>query len=171
MSEVPSTEPTIRQDSTVPAPTVISDKPSTTTTTTTDDIQAAYAVAEARYVAANPRSLAAHETATASLPGGNTRSVLHWAPYPLCIDYAQGYSLRDADGHEYVDLVGEYSAGLYGHSHPLLLKAITDTAQRGLSYGGPHAAEARLAKLIRERFNSVERVRFTNSGTEANLSE
>ncbi|TGJ84500.1 hypothetical protein E0Z10_g4271 [Xylaria hypoxylon] len=135
----------------------------------TDRIQTAYSEAEARYVAANSASRAAHETATASLPGGNTRSVLHWEPYPLYIISAEGYTLRDADGHTYVDLLGEYSAGIYGHSHPVLLAAITETAQRGLSYGGPHAAEARLAMLIKDRFRSIERVRFTNSGTEANL--
>ncbi|KAI0457786.1 class III aminotransferase [Xylaria acuta] len=136
---------------------------------TTDRIQAAYIEAEVRYVAANPASRAAHDAATASLPGGNTRSVLHWEPYPLCISSAAGYTLRDADGHAYVDLLGEYSAGLYGHSHPVLQAAITETVQRGLSYGGPHAAEARLAALIKDRFRSIEHARFTNSGTEANL--
>ncbi|KAI0429865.1 class III aminotransferase [Xylaria sp. FL1042] len=135
----------------------------------TDAIQAAYAEAEARYTAANPASRAAHEAATASLPGGNTRSVLHWEPYPLCISSAEGHRLRDADGHAYVDLLGEYSAGLYGHSHPALLGAITETLQRGLGYGGPHAAEARLAALVKERFRGIQRIRFTNSGTEANL--
>ncbi|RYC56130.1 hypothetical protein CHU98_g10077, partial [Xylaria longipes] len=135
----------------------------------TDPIQAAYTEAEVRYVAANQASRAAHDAATASLPGGNTRSVLHWEPYPLCISSAARYTLRDADGHAYVDLLGEYSAGLYGHSHPVLQAAITETVQRGLSYGGPHAAEARLAALIKERFRSIEHVRFTNSGTEANL--
>ncbi|KAI8624255.1 class III aminotransferase [Xylariaceae sp. FL1651] len=137
--------------------------------TATDRIQTAYDAAEARYAAANPLSRAAHEAATASLPGGNTRSVLHWAPYPLSIASAAGYTLRDADGHAYVDLLGEYSAGVYGHSHPALLAAITAALQHGLSYGGPHAAEARLAGLIRDRFESVDLVRFTNSGTEANL--
>ncbi|KAI1119410.1 class III aminotransferase [Nemania sp. NC0429] len=138
--------------------------------TATDRIESAYAEAERRYVATNPASREAHETAAASLPGGNTRSVLHWGPYPLCISSAEGYTLRDADGHAYVDLLGEYSAGLYGHSHPALLAAMAETARRGLSYGGPHAAEARLAALVLERFRgSVERVRFTNSGTEANL--
>ncbi|KAI1756950.1 class III aminotransferase [Xylaria castorea] len=136
---------------------------------TTDRIQAAYTEAEVRYVAINPASRAAHEAATASLPGGNTRSVLHWEPYPLWISSAAGYTLHDADGHEYVDLLSEYSAGLYGHSHPVLQAAIAETVQRGLSYGGPHAAEARLAALIKERFSSIEHIRFTNSGTEANL--
>ncbi|KAH8163577.1 hypothetical protein CIB48_g4662 [Xylaria polymorpha] len=137
--------------------------------TTSDLIQAAYTEAEVRYITANPVSRAAHDAATANLPGGNTRSVLHWEPYPLCISSAAGYTLRDADGHAYVDLLGEYSAGLYGHSHPVLQAAITETVQRGLSYGGPHAAETRLAALIKDRFRSIEHIRFTNSGTEANL--
>ncbi|KAI1348194.1 class III aminotransferase [Xylaria sp. FL0043] len=135
----------------------------------TDSIQAAYIEAERRYVAANPASRAAHETATTSLPGGNTRSVLHWEPYPLCIGSAEGYTVRDADGHAYVDLLGEYSAGLYGHSHPVIMNAIAETLRRGLGYGGPHVAEARLAARIRERFRSMRSVRFANSGTEANL--
>lgn len=134
-----------------------------------DPIQAAYAEAEARYKATSPASRAAHEAATASLPGGNTRSVLHWEPYPLCISSAAGYTLRDADGNTYTDLLGEYSAAIYGHSHPVILAAIEETVRRGLSYGGPHAAEAKLAGIIRDRFPSMERLRFTNSGTEANL--
>ncbi|KAI1365649.1 class III aminotransferase [Xylaria arbuscula] len=136
---------------------------------TNSSIQTAYAEAEARYSAANPGSRAAHDAATESLPGGNTRSVLHWAPYPLCISAAEGYTLDDVDGHGYVDLLGEYSAGIYGHSNPVLLDAIAETAGRGMSFGGPHAAEARLARLIKERFRSIEHIRFTNSGTEANL--
>ncbi|KAI1434533.1 class III aminotransferase [Xylaria sp. CBS 124048] len=132
-------------------------------------IENAYAEAEARYIAANPLSREAYEKATSSLPGGNTRSVLHWAPYPLCIDSAEGYTLRDVDGHAYVDLLGEFSAGLYGHSDPSLLAALAETARGGLSYGGPHTAEARLAALVTDRFPGVESVRFTNSGTEANL--
>ncbi|KAI2635398.1 class III aminotransferase [Xylaria nigripes] len=135
----------------------------------TDRIGNAYVQAEARYEAANPLSRVAHETAVSSLPGGNTRSVLYWAPYPLCISSADGYMLCDADGHTYVDLLGDYSAGLYGHSNPVLLAAITETVQQGLSYGGPHAGEAQLATLIKVRFPSIRRIRFTNSGTEANL--
>ncbi|KAI0203776.1 class III aminotransferase [Astrocystis sublimbata] len=135
----------------------------------TSCIQAAYNEAEARYISTNLASRTAHEAATTSLPGGNTRSVLHWTPYPLCISSAAGHKLRDVDGHDYVDLLGEYSAGLYGHSNAVLQDVMMETVRRGLSYGGPHAGEEKLAKLIRERFNSIEHVRFTNSGTEANL--
>ncbi|KAI1264210.1 class III aminotransferase [Xylariaceae sp. FL1019] len=134
-----------------------------------DRIHASYVAVEERYIAANPASRIAHETATTSLPGGNTRSILHWAPYPLYITSADGYTLHDADGHDYVDLLGEFSAGIYGHSHPVIISAITSTLQRGISYGGPHAAEARLARLVQERFASIEQLRFTNSGTEATM--
>ncbi|KAI0160418.1 class III aminotransferase [Xylariaceae sp. FL1272] len=134
-----------------------------------DRIHASYVAAVERYIAANPASRAAHETATTSLPGGNTRSVLHWAPYPVYITSAGGYTLHDADGHEYVDLLGEFSAGIYGHSHPAIISAITSTLERGISYGGPHVAEARLAELVQERFTAIEHLRFTNSGTEATM--
>lgn len=73
------------------------------------------------------------------------------------------------DGHEYVDLLGEYTAGLYGHSEALIVKAISEAAKRGLNYGGQHEDEAKLAALIKERFPSIDLLRFTNSGTEATL--
>lgn len=68
----------------------------------------------------------------------------------------------------YVDLVGEMTAGLFGHTQPVLLRAIEMTARGvGLSLGAVSAAEARYARLLCARFG-LERVRFTNSGTEAN---
>ena len=75
----------------------------------------------------------------------------------------------DVDGHEYVDLLGEYSAGLYGHSHPLVVKAMTTALNEGISRGAHTRYEVELAQAVCERFASIERVRFTNSGTEANL--
>ena len=71
--------------------------------------------------------------------------------------------------NRYVDLVGEMTAGLFGHSRPELVTAISETATRvGLSLGATTAAEARLARLLCDRFG-LGHVRFTNSGTEANL--
>ncbi|KAI1324163.1 class III aminotransferase [Xylariaceae sp. FL0255] len=135
-----------------------------------DPIQAAYTKAEAQYIAANPLSHAAYAEAGRNMPGGNTRSVLYWAPFPVSVTSAEGYALHDADSHHYVDLLGEFSAGLYGHSDAVLQEAAVETLRQGLSFGAPHAAEARLAGLIRSRFpNSIELLRFTNSGTEATL--
>ena len=132
-------------------------------------LESALAEARERYVARNPASLAAHVAAAAVMPGGNTRSVLFHAPFPLTMARGQGCRLWDADGHEYVDLLGEYTAGLYGHSNPVIRDAIDTALDGGWNLGGHNAMEARLARVICDRFPSVDLVRFTNSGTEANL--
>ena len=102
-------------------------------------------------------------------PGGNTRTVIHLDPFPLTIVRGEGARITDADGHEYVDFLGEYTAGLHGHSHPVLLEAIRTALADGISFGAPNRYEATLAAAICDRFPSVELVRFCNSGTEANL--
>jgi glutamate-1-semialdehyde 2,1-aminomutase len=132
-------------------------------------LDAALAEAREAYVARNPASLAAHREAAANLPGGNTRSVLFHAPFPLLLARGEGCRLWDADGHRYLDLLGEYTAGLFGHSHPVIRAALDRALDGGWNMGGHGAMEARLARLVCERFPSIELVRFTNSGTEANL--
>jgi len=125
--------------------------------------------AEAAFAARNPLSAEAYARACDALPGGNTRTVLHYSPFPLIIARSEGQHLTDLDGHTYLDFLGEYSAGLYGHSHPLIVEAIEDRLKDGLVHGGPNRNEAELAQAICDRFASIERVRFCNSGTEANL--
>jgi glutamate-1-semialdehyde 2,1-aminomutase len=83
--------------------------------------------------------------------------------------YLDSKSLKSNPALRYYDFVGELSAGLYGHSHPTLQKVLTDTIYNvGLSLGATNIYEQRYASLLCERFG-LERVRFTNSGTEANL--
>jgi glutamate-1-semialdehyde 2,1-aminomutase len=125
--------------------------------------------AEDQFRAANPLSERAYHAAASSLPGGNTRTGLHFAPFPLTIASGKDQYVTDVDGHVYADLLGDYSAGLYGHSNPVLLDTARHVLDRGVSFGGPTRHEASLADLLSARFPSVERVRFTNSGTEANL--
>jgi len=132
-------------------------------------LESAVADARERYVGANPASLAAHVEATAAMPGGNTRTVLFHSPFPLTMVRGQGARLWDADGHEYADLLGEYTAGLYGHSNPVIRAAIDRALDGGWNLGGHGVMEARLAREIVSRFPSIDLVRFTNSGTEANL--
>ena len=130
---------------------------------------AALVEARARYVAATPASHAAHLQAVAAMPGGNTRTVLFHLPYPLTMARGRGAQLWDVDGHEYIDLLGEYTAGLYGHSNPIIRGALDAALDGGWNLGGHGLIEARLAQAIVDRFPSIELVRFTNSGTEANL--
>lgn len=121
------------------------------------------------YMARHPQSATLYEQATQVMPGGNTRSVLFYEPFPLAIARGEGARLWDADGHEYTDFIGEFTAGLYGHSHPVIQEAIAQALQGGINLTGHNLLEPRLARLITERFPSIERLRFTNSGTEANL--
>jgi len=117
----------------------------------------------------NPISERLHQLASNSLPGGNTRSSLWYDPYPLMMASGTGSRLTDVDGHIYVDFLGEYTAGIYGHSPRFVQDALISALSRGLSLSGPTILEGELAAEICDRFPSMERVRFTNSGTEANL--
>ena len=86
--------------------------------------------AERGYVERNPESRRLHEERASVMPGGNTRSIIHVPPFPLTIVRAEGARITDADGHDYVDFLGEYTAGLYGHSHPVILEAIRGARRR-----------------------------------------
>lgn len=129
----------------------------------------ALVAARARYIAANPKSRAAHEQARRFMPGGNTRTVLYNDPFPLRVVSGHDVRIRDADGHEYLNLLGEYTAGLFGHSDPVIRAAIDGALDQGINLSAHNPHEIRLAELVCDRFPSIERVRFTNSGTEANL--
>ena len=132
-------------------------------------LDAALAEAESRFVAANPLSLARHDAARSAMPGGNTRTVLHYSPFPLAWAKGAGATLTDLDGNLYTDFLGEYSAGLYGHSNPLIQAAMRKAIDDGTVLGGPNVYEAELAGLLKSRFPSLQQLRFCNSGTEANV--
>jgi glutamate-1-semialdehyde 2,1-aminomutase len=88
---------------------------------------------------------------------------------PRFIESAHGAYLADADGNEYVDLVGSWGPMLLGHAHPEVIAAVTEAVSRGTSYGTPTRPEVELAEEIVGR-TPVEKVRFVSSGTEATMS-
>ena len=133
------------------------------------DLDRAVAGARRRYAEVRPISRDWSDRARTVQPGGNTRSVLHFDPFPFRVASASGRILHDVDGHRYVDLLGNYTAGLLGHDPTPVLDAARLALERGWSLGSVHQNEVRLAELLVERFDSIEQVRFTNSGTEANL--
>jgi glutamate-1-semialdehyde 2,1-aminomutase len=132
-------------------------------------LQAAVAFEQAEYVRRNPRSAEIAASAATYLPGGNTRSSLWYDPFPLCMVRGEGSHLVDADGHEYVDFLGEFTAGIFGHSSPVVKEAIVSALQDGLNLSAHNRRESELAAMIGARFPSMQLLRFTNSGTEANL--
>src|SRR5439155_24187836 len=87
----------------------------------------------------------------------------------LTMARGEGARLWDLDEHEYVDFLSEFTAGIYGHSDPAIRQAITTALEGGLNFGAHNATEARFAAAICARFPSIDLVRFTSSGTEANL--
>ncbi|MEQ1699503.1 MAG: aspartate aminotransferase family protein [Ilumatobacteraceae bacterium] len=133
------------------------------------DLDAALAAAHDSYADRRPRSAAMAAAAATVMPGGNTRTVLHFEPFPFRVERADGSVLVDVDGHRCVDLLGNYTAGLFGHQVPAVKDAIVAQLERGWAIGATHPLEIELAELVCSRFESVEQVRFTNSGTEANL--
>jgi glutamate-1-semialdehyde 2,1-aminomutase len=125
--------------------------------------------AQASFVKNNPTSAVISLRAKASMPGGNTRTTLHFAPFPLVVERGEGSWLHDVDGHRYADFVNEYSAGLFGHSSPEIRAAMQEALDAGINLGAPNCYESELADRVRRRFPSMELVRFCNTGTEANM--
>lgn len=121
------------------------------------------------YAHAHPESAARFRKAASVLPGSNTRSVLHFQPFPLYMKSGRGAEVCDVDDLAYVDFVGEFSAGLFGHSDPAISAAIRSAIDNGIVLAAPTDLEFELASLITGRIPSIERIRFCNSGTEANI--
>lgn len=134
----------------------------------TDDLDAALDAAKRRYVDSNPESARLARAASVVMPGGNTRSVLHTEPFGVRIAGADGAVLTTADGHRVVDLLGDYSAGLLGR-RPEVADAVRAVLDRGWGYGAMSEPETEFARALVGRFAAVDQVRFTNSGSEADL--
>ncbi len=119
------------------------------------------------------RSAEAYERALGVLVGGVNspvrayRDVGHGPPF---IASAKGSKVYDIDGNEYIDYVGSWGPMVAGHSHPAVVKAVCEQAERGTSFGAPTVAETELAERIVSRFGSVDKVRLLSSGTEAVMS-
>ena len=90
--------------------------------------------------------------------------------HPIFIRRGEGFELIDVDGHRYVDWVCSWGPLILGHADPEVVEAVQEAAARGTSYGAPTEAEVDLAAEVCDRFESVEMVRMTSSGTEAAMS-
>lgn len=119
------------------------------------------------YQRRTPRSRELNRRASRVLPGGDTRSVTSFAPYPAYIKAAHGATLIDVDGNEYLDFLNNYTSLIHGHGHPHVIRAIDRQISQVMAVAAPHELQIRLAELISERVASVEQLRFCNSGTEA----
>ena len=124
---------------------------------------------EATYRARTPKSAELFERATKSLPGGSTRTTIYFEPYPPYMERGVGARVIDVDGNSYLDLLGNYTSLILGHAHPAVVAAVIAQVERGSAFGAPSEVEVALAEEIEARVESVDEVRFTNSGTEATM--
>lgn len=122
-----------------------------------------------RYIKAAPRSAGAFKTAAEFLPGGDTRTMTSYRPFPLYFEQGNQTQLQDIDGVWREDFLGNYGALIHGHNHPAIVTAIQEQAALGILPGGPTTLQYEHAELLRNLVPSMERVRYCNSGTEATM--
>ena len=89
---------------------------------------------------------------------------------PLVLDAGTGARVRDADGRWYVDWIGSWGPALLGHARPEVVEAVRAAALDGFALGATSPREVELGELVRAAMPSMERLRFTSSGTEAAMS-
>jgi glutamate-1-semialdehyde 2,1-aminomutase len=89
---------------------------------------------------------------------------------PLFVKHAEGSTITDVDGNDYIDYVGSYGPMIVGHADERVVTALSKAIGKGTSYGAPTEAETNLASAIISALPSVEMIRFVNSGTEAAMS-
>ena len=119
------------------------------------------------------RSISAFARARRAIAGGVNSPVRAFKSVggtPVFMKAGAGAHLFDLDDHEYIDYVLSWGPLILGHAHPNVVKAVTAAAAKGTSFGTPTEAESELAELVCAMVPSVDRVRFTSSGTEATMS-
>jgi glutamate-1-semialdehyde 2,1-aminomutase len=121
------------------------------------------------YRARTPRSAALFERAVRVMPGGSTRTTVFAPPYPPYLAGGAGIRVEDVDGNVYRDFLGNYTSLILGHAHPRVVAAVEEQVRRGSAFGAPSELEIALVEELAGRIDSVERIRFTNSGTEATM--
>ena len=123
-----------------------------------------------RYLETTPQSRAIWEEACRYLPDGDSRNSIFWKPYPIFTESAQGAVVTDADGVERLDFINTMTTMILGHGPAPVLDAVRQQLEYGLAYNSPNRRQVELARILCDRVPSFEKVRFTNSGTEATLN-
>jgi len=121
------------------------------------------------YLSKTAKSKALYERAKRVLPSGVSYIIRFFEPYPFYTARAEGSKLIDVDGNEYIDFWLGHAAIILGHSPPPVVEAVKKQIEIGTHFGTSHEKEVELAEQVAKMVPSAEMVRFTNSGTEANM--
>jgi glutamate-1-semialdehyde 2,1-aminomutase len=119
------------------------------------------------------RSAKLFEEAQTLLPGGVSSPVRSFTAvndHPFFVAGGSGANIYDVDGNAFIDFVQSWGALLFGHAHPEVLRAVSETAERGTSFGTPTELEVELARLVNGMVPGAEKIRFVSSGTEASMT-
>ena len=119
------------------------------------------------------KSQAAFEAAKKVIPGGvdsPVRAFKSVGGTPVFIERGEGAYLVDIDGNQYIDFVQSWGPLIFGHCDADIEKAVIESVKKGLSFGAPTTVETELAEEIVDLFDSIDKVRFVSSGTEAVMS-
>lgn len=124
---------------------------------------------EAAYRERTRKSAARATEARGIFPSGLVHDARRIEPYPIYVERAEGSHKWDIDGNEYIDYYGGHGALILGHRYPAVAEAVHRQVDLGTHYAACHELEVRWGTLVKELVPCAERVRFTSSGTEANL--
>jgi glutamate-1-semialdehyde 2,1-aminomutase len=114
-----------------------------------------------------------YEEAEKIIPGGVNSPVRACGAVgatPRFVKSGQGARIYDEDGRGYIDMCGSWGPLIFGHCPPTVVKAVTEAAKLGATFGAPTKAETTLATLINKHYPSMEMIRLVSSGTEAAMS-
>ena len=120
-----------------------------------------------------PNSATLFEIAKSVIPGGvnsPVRAFRNVGGDPFFVRRAKGSRIEDIDGNSYIDYIGTWGPAILGHAPIAVIDAVHQAAKNGLSFGIPNEHEVEMAQMICSWVPSVEKVRMTNSGTEATMS-
>ena len=119
------------------------------------------------------RTEAIVERAEQLFPGGVNSPVRAFRSVgrpPIILERGDGPHVWDADGRRYIDYIGAWGPAILGHAHPAVVDAVIAAARNGFALGATNPLEITLGEAIRAAMPSIERLRFTSSGTEAVMS-
>lgn len=100
---------------------------------------------------------------------GINHKIRYFPPYPFFAKKAAGAYIYDEDGNKYIDLWCGHYANILGHAPPSVMKAVSGAIRNGWHWGMPSEKQIRLAELVRKILPSVEKIRFSSTGTEATM--
>ena len=119
------------------------------------------------------KSESLYKEALQYLPGGvdsPVRAFRSVGGSPIFMEKGKGSRVTDVDGNEYIDYCMSWGPLILGHADDDVVAAVNETALSGTSVGTPHRYEVELARLVTGAYDSIEKIRFVNSGTEATMS-